>query len=274
MFRTLLVLSLCFSEPILALESWNSHKRYSPGERVFYQDIQYVSTHWNLSNAPKPSNTYWDGWLLVEAEITRFNWGSDYDSGDVVEYYGDIYLAKWGNRNELPAESWYWRRLASDDYLNVTGISDVDRHLPHSVEFILGEDINRNHIKDRLEFKVLHTYPSTELQRLALNASFVYRALHQLELDESINLLEQEVISLFAALSGWQQCMQELGERNPRIDTPWVLYHDTLYSSLLYQLGQNEALQDLNGEFEKLNDLVAKNYCEDYDLATLSYTLQ
>jgi hypothetical protein len=195
-----------------------------------------------------------------------FELGADYNSGDVVEVYGELYLAKWGNRNEQPESSWYWRRLGKDDYVDVSGSLEVIADDPKAAHAILGEDQNRNSIRDSYEAQVLALYPSIEQQRLAMNASYIHRALHEFELDESINLLEEEATEIFHVLTAWDKCITVFQSHYPIVRTPLELYVNTIYRALFYRFGQNEAYRDLNGSEDWIRDEHKRDYCQYYKL--------
>jgi hypothetical protein len=234
---------------------------------VTHHQERFIATLWNKGNEPSASKSHWDGWVKVDDSIPLFELGLDYNSGDAVYVYGELYLAKWGNRNEQPESSWYWRRLGKDDYVDVSGSLEVIADDPKSARAILGEDQNRNSVRDSYEAQVIALYPHIEQQRLAINVSYIYRALHELELDESINLLEEEASELFQVLMAWTDCIDSFQSIDPNIDTPTDLYINTLKRALFYRFGQNEAYRDLNGNDDWIWTQQERNYCQYYDLA-------
>ncbi len=270
MKRVLLLFSLLigiyWGQPAWAVSSWQPTNYYQLGDIVSHNDSLFIATLWNKSNSPEYSNSHWDGWVKIGHEVSLFEWGLDYNSGDIVEVNGELYLSKWANRNEEPESSWYWRRLGSDDYVDVSGALDIKADDPKSVLSILGQDENRNGVRDSFEANVLALYPIADQRRLAMNASFIYRALHELELDESINLLEEEATELFLVLTAWNDCVSVFHSYHREMTTPFHLYMDTLYRSLFYRFGQNEAYSDLNGNEEWILRIHERNYCQYYEL--------
>ncbi|NOH98059.1 hypothetical protein [Vibrio sp. 99-70-13A1] len=248
----------------LSEQPWEEQVTYNVGDRVTHSREIFVATLWNKSNEPSVSKSHWEGWIHVNQSIPQFDVDENYHSGQVVYVNGDLYLSKWGHKGEQPETSWYWRRLATDGVLESNIEVSVESSNPKSAEVILGTDLNRNNIKDSFELAVLETYQNEELQRMALNMSFIYRAVHELELDESINLLEEESLELFNSLFAWENCMEELGTDQELID-PMSLYLDSIYASLLYRFGQNEAYRDLNGEFNFSEKVLTRSNCIYYD---------
>ena len=248
----------------LSEQPWEEPVTYNVGDRVTHNEEVFVAALWNKRNEPSVSNSHWEGWVHVHQSIPQFDVDENYHSGQVVYVNGDLYLSKWGNKGEQPRTSWYWRRLAADIVLEGNVEVPVESSDPKSAEVILGTDLNRNNIKDSFELAVLDTYQNEELQRMALNMSFIYRAVHELELDESINLLEEESYELFNSLFAWENCMDELRELHELKD-PMSLYLDSIYASLLYRFGQNEAYRDLNGEFNFSEKVLTRSNCIYYD---------
>lgn len=261
-----ILLSLFSSVQVLANEPWQPNQSYQIGQVVTQHEERFIATLWNKDNAPSVSLSHWDGWVKVDDSIPLFELGSDYHSGDVVEVYGELYLAKWGNRNEQPESSWYWRRLGKDDYVDVSGSLEVIADDPKSAYAILGEDQNRNSIRDSYEAQVFALYPSLEQQRLAMNYSYINRAMHELELDESINLLEEEATEIFHVLTAWDSCITLFQSHHAKVRTPLDLYVNTIYRALFYRFGQNEAYRDLNGSEDWIRDEHERDYCQYYEL--------
>lgn len=262
------IFSLCFVTQLWAGERWLPGRLYPMGEVVTQNNVRYVATFWNRGNAPQDSRSHWDGWVEVDDSIALFELGRDYNSGDVVDLYGEWYLAKWGNRNEQPESSWYWRRLGSDDFIDVLGALPVETEERKSALAILGEDRNRNRVRDSYEAKVFALYSNPEQQRLAMNVSYIYQALYELELDESINLLEEEATELFRVLTAWNNCIEVFRSADPDTPTPFELHINTLQRALFYRFGQNEAYRDLNGKEDWIWIPQQRNYCQYYELRT------
>ncbi|MDN3614235.1 carbohydrate-binding protein [Vibrio gallaecicus] len=248
----------------LSDQSWEEQVVYSIGDCVAHNGEAFVATHWNKGNEPYIGKSHWEGWVHVNSSIPQFEVDKNYHSGLVVYVNGDLYLSKWGNKGEHPETSWYWRRLATDGVLDRSTNAPGESSDPKSAEVILGTDLNRNNIKDSFELGVLDTYQNEELRRMALNVSFIYRALHELELDESINLLEEESYELFNSLFAWENCMVEIRKLHDLKD-PMSLYLDSIYASLLYRFGQNEAYRDLNGEFNFSEEVLTRSNCSYYE---------
>ncbi|MGF1753132.1 hypothetical protein L4C33_05985 [Vibrio makurazakiensis] len=256
-----------------ASEIWQSDMSYQVGDMVSHNEQVFVSTQWNKGNLPNPTGNHWQGWVLSSENIAQFEFGKHYASGELVYVNSELYLSKWGNTNERPDISWYWRKLSNHSSLDIREYTPQHHSNPKSREAILGQDSNRNSIKDAYEVAVFEQYKSEDLQRLALNMSYIYRALHQLELDESINLLEEEATDLFVSLFAWETCMEHLQVEKVRtsydeLKLPRSLYLDNIYSALFFRLGQNEAFRDLNGEFDFYDQNALESHCEYYDLET------
>lgn len=135
-----LVIGLSLSTGAVASVFWDSNTAYSAGDIVKHNGETFVASHWNQGTPPEVNDISWDGWIhLDSANISIYAHEQAYVGGTVVNYKGEVYLAKWWVKGEYPSESSTWRLLENFNLESSTPIEDPDPNInPKSPETIHG----------------------------------------------------------------------------------------------------------------------------------------
>src|SRR6056300_80287 len=108
-----------FAEGLQFEDSWSVSTVYQKGDIVTYGGYSYVSKVEHSGQTPndEDGNTYWDLLNPGFKAQGNFSYGSSYQTGAVIQYGGNSYVALVNNQNEYPATSTgstndtYWQLL-------------------------------------------------------------------------------------------------------------------------------------------------------------------
>jgi len=93
-------------------DSYNASTVYSKGDIVTYGGYSYIYVNDEEASGQTPTdNSYWDVFSTGYSNVGGFTYGNPYKTGEVVNYGGNVYVAKTNNQNQRPVT------LQSGDYL-------------------------------------------------------------------------------------------------------------------------------------------------------------
>jgi hypothetical protein len=84
-------------------DSYNASTVYSKGDIVTYGGYSYIYVNDEEASGQTPTdNSYWDVFSTGYSNVGGFTYGNPYKTGEVVNYGGNVYVAKTNNQNQRP----------------------------------------------------------------------------------------------------------------------------------------------------------------------------
>ena len=251
-----LTVSLSLPFATSAAEMWDRETVYNAGDLVQHGGETFVSSHWNRGNEPEVNDISWDGWIHIDStSIVSYEHQLAYKGGSIVNFEGDVYLAKWWVQGEYPSESGTWRLLKNFN-LDPTDPTDpvkppkpID---PKSPEAIAGIDSDNDGLRDSYKDGVLAQYQEPEMINLALNLGLEYADVNEFYFDDSLVLSKDDAVKKLNDILALEVCAEHLQETGQINKTPLVLYADDLYRSLAYRIGKERIFEQTGNDFRAI----------------------
>ncbi|HHX8293754.1 TPA: carbohydrate-binding protein [Vibrio diabolicus] len=249
----LLGIGLLTSTSGFASTPWQSDAVYNAGDVVTHNGNTFVSIHWNSGSVPVVNDVSWDGWLYVEnGNISLFQAEEAYNGAELVNYKGEYYLSKWWVQGEYPNESSAWRHLVNLDLGgDVTPPVEPEPDLdPKSAEAIHGADSDNDGIRDSYKAAVIETYSSPEIVQFALSAAYEYKLLHELALDNSIQLSKEDATKQMNSFIRMGSCFEQLRREGLIQKMPNSLFTDSIYRAVYYRIGKRRLFELMDSDYD------------------------
>ncbi|NAW91084.1 MULTISPECIES: carbohydrate-binding protein [unclassified Vibrio] len=258
-----LAIGLSLSTSALASVSWDKDTAYSTGDIVNHNGESFVASHWSQGTAPEVNDISWDGWIHLDStNVAMYAHEQAYVGGSVVNYNGDVYLAKWWVKGEYPSESSTWRFLEDFNLEPSTPVEDPDPNVnPKSPDTIHGVDSDNDGIRDSYKASVLEKYEHPDIVQLALAVSLEYADLHTLGLEEAetIEISKEDATTKYNSIVAFEKCAQQLQSEGRIDETPAQLYANSIYRALYYRLGKERLFKAMDYDFDAL--VLPENPC-------------
>ncbi|MEI5993760.1 lytic polysaccharide monooxygenase [Candidatus Enterococcus mansonii] len=84
--------------------TWVADKVYNTGDKVLFDDLEYVAKWWVKGDRPDKS----DAWKLLSDKVMNWEANKAYSGGDKVTFQGKTYKAKWWTQGNQPDNSPVW----------------------------------------------------------------------------------------------------------------------------------------------------------------------
>ncbi|ASO30608.1 MULTISPECIES: carbohydrate-binding protein [Vibrio] len=258
-----LTIGLSLSTSALASVPWDKDTAYSTSDIVNHNGESFVASHWSQGTAPEVNNISWDGWIHLDStNVAMYAHEQAYVGGSVVNYNGDVYLAKWWVKGEYPSESSTWRLLEDFNLEPSTPVEDPDPNVnPKSPDTIHGVDSDNDGIRDSYKASVLEKYEHPDIVQLALAVSLEYADLHTLGLEEAetIEISKEDATTKYNSIVAFEKCAQQLQSEGRIDETPAQLYANSIYRALYYRLGKERLFKAMDYDFDAL--VLPENPC-------------
>lgn len=262
MKKQLAVLTIGLSISIGSVASvyWNEDTAYSAGDIVNHNGGSFVASHWSQGTVPEVNDISWDGWIHIDStNIAIYEHEKAYVGGSVVNYKGNVYLAKWWVKGGYPNESNTWRLLEDFHLEPSMPINDPDPNVaPKSPNTIHGVDSDNDNdndgIRDSYKAAVLEKYDNPEIVQLALAVSLEYADLHELGLEEAetIKISKEDAATKYNSIVAFEKCAQQLQSEGIISKTPVQLYANSIYRALYYRLGKERLFKAMDYDLDAL----------------------
>ncbi|UTV29686.1 carbohydrate-binding protein [Photobacterium atrarenae] len=255
MKKHVIAIAVSLSIPLVAhaMEPWNKDTVYNSGDLVTHHGESFVSSHWTQGTEPVVNDISWDGWIHINADtIDNYEHETPYAGGSVVNFEGDIYLAKWWVQGEYPSKSGTWR-LLDDLEPSPDPDPDPDPDLdPKSPEAIVGVDKDNNGVRDSYEVAVTEAYQNPQIVQLAINLGLEYTDINEIALDKSIQLSVEDATKKYNEILVLEECAEELLKTGVIEMTPLELHTDTLYRALTYRNGKERIFEQMEHDLDAI----------------------
>ncbi|PNH83375.1 carbohydrate-binding protein [Vibrio diazotrophicus] len=251
-----LAIGLSLSVGTQASVPWDKDTAYSAGDVVKHNGESFVASHWTQGATPEINDIPWDGWIhLNGSTVTTYAHEQAYVGGSVVNYKGDVYLAKWWVKGEYPSHSSAWRLLEDFNLKLSSSIEEPDSNINlKSPEAVHGQDIDKDGIRDSYKAAVIEKYDSPDIVQFALAVSLEYADLHVLGLQqtETIKISKEDAVTKYNSIIAFERCALQLLREGRINETPLQLFADSIYRALYYRLGKERLFKAMNYDFDAL----------------------
>ncbi len=121
---------------------------------------------------------------------------------------------------------------------------------PKSPQAVHGVDSNNDGIRDSYQVAVHKNYLIHEVVELAMGVADAYKFLHELVLDDAIQVVPQVAINKLNRIIAIEDCFELLQRSGQIKEHPVSLYNDVIYRALYYRIGKRRLFEAMGSDYE------------------------